>query len=99
MKRSLFKDGTEIQVGGMDTANAVVLAATVASAAFATDTVIEVSASDGVDIWFAIGTAPTATASTDGNTFLAGGSTTRPFRIDSGNKIVATAEINVTPVD
>jgi hypothetical protein len=110
MKRSLFEKGSEIQVGGMDTANvqvggmdtanAVVLAAGVASDAFAADTIIEVSASGGADVWIAIGTAPTATANTDGNTFLSGSSTTRPFRIDKGNKIVATGgAINVTPVD
>jgi hypothetical protein len=97
MKRTLFSKGNhEVQVGGLNTAKSVYLAADTASDAFAADTVIEVRCESSV--WVAIGTAPTATATTDGNALFPAG-VSRPFRIDSGNKIIATGAINVTVVD
>ena len=87
-----------IQVGGLDTSRSVVLAADTASTAFTSDIVVEVSAYSGLDTWVAIGTDPTATAATNGNAFIAGGTTTRPFRLEAGDKIIATQAISIAVV-
>jgi len=93
-----FGTNETIQVGGMDTANSVVLDADTASTAFASNAVIEVVPTT-TDVWIAIGTAPTATAGADGNCLCPFGSPTRPFGIDKGNKIIATGEVNIRRVD
>ena len=98
MKRARFTGSNEtIQVGGLNTDSSVLLAADTASSAFAADTIIEVFPTSG-DVYVQIGTSPSAPSKASGNGIIPYGGY-RPFRIDSGNKIMASGEIMINVVN
>lgn len=91
--------GRSMQFSTLDTANAVVLDGTSGastSSAFGYVTYVRLSAVSFADCWFAIGTAPTAVADTNGNSHLAG---VDYVVIPAGEKIsVIGGVVSVTPV-
>ena len=89
--------GQTVQVGGMDTTNAQTVAASTATTAFAHDQIVEVADISGGGAWIDVGTSPSASA--DNGAFIPPFGVTRPFILKAGRKVVATAKINVRPLD
>jgi hypothetical protein len=97
MKRSLFSDGQAAQVAFWDVANADYLAdAAVSAAAYTADKFVFV-APVSEDTWIAVGSAPTAVAATDGNSFIPYGQIA-VLAVSAGDKISCTKAVCVTPV-
>lgn len=93
MKETKYNGGRIVPVGFLDTDRAVVLAADTASSAWGGDVTVRVTPTTG-GAWIAIGTAPTASASADGSHYI---EQAQDFSIEKNHKIIATAQIQVTP--
>jgi hypothetical protein len=93
MERARYSNNETVPIGFPNTDSAIVLAADTASSAFGADVVVRVTPTAGA-VWVAIGTAPTATADTNGNHYV---DAAQDLGISSGNKIIATGAIQVTP--
>lgn len=98
MKKSLYTGGSNgpiVPVGFLDPDNSQVIAASGTTTAYAADTVVRITPVTA-DAWIAIGTAPTAAATTDGSHLIPVGSA-QDFAVDSGDKINSTAQVCITP--
>ena len=90
--------GETVQVGGLNTADSIKLAADTASSAFAADTIIEIVAPDSADAFISIGSAPTTPSDASGFAKIQAQTTSRPFTIASGDKIRSDVAIHINVV-
>ena len=93
-------DNTAIQVGGLHTTDAQTVAASTATTAYTSDRVVEVGDVDGAGAWFSIDDdGGSITPAVNTGKFVNGGTVTRPFILKAGKIIIATATVNVVPID